>query len=559
MPEDAVRGSSHSEEERETLQQRVAVFWKAVFLISCVPVALGILIHPQSGFVRAGAFADRVALLIFGVLWLVARRGRRSFGALIATEWAGLAVVSLLIAFTGRYLTAEALADLVARVPGTVPGLALEEITDGYVSMWSIVAAALLFCLRAAVVPSRPWRTFSLTLALGLPLVAGPYFFAPASTAVPVLRTGHRPVVGAATYLGLWLVVAMAATVISRIVFGLRAQVREARRLGQYILEEKIGEGGMGVVYRARHGMMRRPTALKLLKPEMTTESTLKRFEREVQLTARLTHPHTITLFDYGRTPDGVFYYAMELLDGASLERVVRAAGRLPSERVIHVLYEVAGALGEAHEIGLIHRDVKPANIMLCREGGMDDFPKVVDFGLVKDLDRGAGETRADVIAGTPLYIAPEAITSPEAVGPRSDLYSLGGVGYFALTGQNVFEGKTLVEVCSHHLYSRPEPPSKRVSAPVAADLEALILACLEKDPAGRPASARELRRRLRACADFGRWTDEAATSWWREHKAALGGTSGEPLDSELTLTRRVEPLHPDPAQTRSVDGPSAG
>jgi serine/threonine protein kinase len=299
----------------------------------------------------------------------------------------------------------------------------------------------------------------------------------------------------------------------------------------------------VGVVYRAHHGMMRRPTAIKLLRPEKAIESNLKRFEREVQLTARLTHPHTITIFDYGRTPEGVFYYAMELLDGASLDRVVQVAGRLGPARVVHVLYEVAGALVEAHESGLIHRDVKPANIILCRQGGLYDFPKVVDFGLVKDLEPvgDAALTRADVIAGTPLYISPEAITSPEAVSPQSDLYSLGAVGYFALTGQNVFQGRTLVEVCSHHLHTKPEPPSKRLSEPVPADLEALVLDCLEKDAARRPAGARELRRRLEACAAFGGWTEEDARAWWEENAVAVAPTLSGTLDDGLTLTRQLD------------------
>ena len=220
-------------------------------------------------------------------------------------------------------------------------------------------------------------------------------------------------------------------------------------------------------------------------------------------------------------------------------------AGRLEPARVVHVLYEVAGALVEAHDIGLIHRDAKPANILLCRQGGLYDFPKVVDFGLLKDLDPGgdAALTRADLIAGTPLYIAPEAITSPESVSSLSDLYSLGAVGYFALTGQNVFQGRSLVEVCSHHLHTKPEPPSSRLHEPVPTDIEALVLDCLEKDPARRPAGARELRHRLEACAAFGGWTDEHARAWWEENAAAAAATFSGTLDEGLTLTLRLDNL----------------
>ncbi len=538
-----IRGSSHSEEERAFLQQRVALFWKAVFLITLGADVVELLLDPSS-FVRTGAVLDRASTFVFGFLWLLCRRGHRSWRVLMSVEWVGLGVAAAAITLSGRYLAAEAIAHFLAQAPGTDPGsLAVLKAADAYASIMVMLGGALVFVVHAALVPSPPGRTLVLTSLLGLPFVAVPFFLAPAFVGAPALRTANFPVVGAVTYAFWWAIVATAATVVSNVVFGLRAEVRQARRLGQYTLEAKIGEGGMGVVYRAHHGMMRRPTAIKLLRPDKAVEANLKRFEREVRLTARLTHPHTITLFDYGRTPDGVFYYAMELLDGASLERVVAVAGRLGPARVIHVLYEVAGALVEAHDAGLIHRDIKPANIILCRQGGLYDFPKVVDFGLVKDLEPGgdAALTRADVIAGTPLYIAPEAITSPESVSPQSDLYSLGAVGYFALTGQHVFNGRTLVEVCSHHLHTKPEPPSRRLNEPVPADLEALLLDCLEKDPARRPAGARELRRRLDACSAFGGWTDEDARAWWERNGGATAPAISEVPEDELTLTRRLD------------------
>jgi hypothetical protein len=534
---------SVTEEERAFLQKRVALFWKVVFLVALLPDTGVVLLHPAAAFVGTGFLLDRLSTLLFGILWLSCRRGHRSAGFLLVVEWVGLAVVTSSISLTGRYLTADALTHFTAQVPGTVPGLALEKAADAYVSLMCILGGGLLFALRAALIPSPPGRTFALTTLLGLPYLAAPFFLSPTSTGMPMLRTGHFPVTGLVTYSLWWIVISIGATVISKVVFGLRAEVREARRLGQYTLESRIGEGGMGVVYRARHGMMRRPTAVKLLRPEQTTEAALKRFEREVQLTARLTHPHTITIFDYGRTPDGVFYYAMELLDGASLHRVVRLAGALPAARVVHVLYQVAGALAEAHGIGLIHRDIKPENIILCRRGGIYDFAKVVDFGLVKDLGRpgGVGLTQADVVAGTPLYLAPEAITAPETISDRSDLYSLGAVGYFTLTGSNVFEGRSAVEVCSHHLHTPPTPPSERLGHPVPADLESLILDCLAKDPTRRPAGADEVRRRLQTCEVFGRWTTDDARTWWLDQSERLSAEAEAGERTGLTLTRDVD------------------
>src|SRR3954447_9058721 len=215
----------------------------------------------------------------------------------------------------------------------------------------------------------------------------------------------------------MWCFVIITCTVISWVIYGLRVEVREARRLGQYVLEQKIGEGGMGEVYRARHGMMRRPSALKLMRAD-NAASSLVRFEREVQLTSRLTHPNTITIFDYGRTHDGVFYYAMELLDGATLQRIVELDGAQAPGRVVRILTMACGALAEAHAIGLIHRDIKPANIMLCMQGGERDVVKLLDFGLVKELAVDEGEaklTGASTITGTPQYMAPESILTPES------------------------------------------------------------------------------------------------------------------------------------------------
>ncbi len=213
----------------------------------------------------------------------------------------------------------------------------------------------------------------------------------------------------------------------------------------------------------------------------------------------------------------------------------------LPPERVTNIVYHVASALSEAHQVGLIHRDIKPANIILCRQGGVDDVPKVVDFGLVKGVERGTNVslTQGDVIAGTPLYLSPEAITAPDTMDARSDLYSLGAVGYFALTGTHVFDGRTTVEVCAKHLHDTPELPSRRIGRRLPEDLESLLLDCLAKQPGKRPTTAVDLCRRLEACSSFGQWTPEKASAWWQEHGAAAMARVRQAQSTPLTLTRR--------------------
>ncbi len=293
----------------------------------------------------------------------------------------------------------------------------------------------------------------------------------------------------------------------------------------------------------ARHAMMRRPTAIKLLSPDKAGAVNLARFEREVQLTAQLTHPNTITIFDYGHTPDGVFYYAMELLDGATVDEIVKVDGPQPPGRVLKVMAEVAGALEEAHGVGLIHRDIKPANVLLCSQGGKPDVAKLVDFGLVKEL-AGTDQvevTNSDSITGTPLYMSPESLTSPEDLDARSDIYSLGAVGYFLLTGEHVFPGTSIVEVCGHHLHTVPEPPSQRLGSPAPEDLEALILACLAKKPDDRPQSATDLLESIDACVDRHSWQLRDAHSWWRDHADALAEHRAHAAETNPRATLAID------------------
>lgn len=330
----------------------------------------------------------------------------------------------------------------------------------------------------------------------------------------------------------------------------LRAAVLEAKQLGQYTLEEKVGQGGMGTVYRARHAMLRRPTAVKLLDVANMTDLAVARFEREVQMTSGLTHPNTVAIYDYGRTPEGVFYYAMEFLDGTNLDDLVRQHGPLPEARVVYLLKQVCGALAEAHAAGLVHRDIKPANVFLTRRGGMHDFVKVLDFGLVKVADaREAHLTSANTVTGTPLYLSPEGINRPDSVGPPADVYALGAVAYFLLVGQPVFDGKTVLDICMKHMNEEPTPPSSRGTT-VGPELEQLLLRCLSKSSDARPPNAGALLAALTDCPVSGTWTADLAAMWWGNPPQPKADDSPPPTQRFSTpdvansdLTRAITPV----------------
>ncbi len=291
----------------------------------------------------------------------------------------------------------------------------------------------------------------------------------------------------------------------------------QVRRLGQYALGDRIGTGGMGAVYHAKHAMLRRPTAVKLL-PSASDDDAIQRFEREVQLTSQLTHPNTISVYDFGRTPEGDFYYAMEYLPGMDLFKLAKEHGRQPEARVIHLLTQVCGSLEEAHKQGLIHRDIKPANLLLCNRGGIFDFIKVLDFGLAKELEDTKGLTQAGVSAGTPEFISPEAIADPQNMDGRADLYAVGAVGYFLLTRKYVFDAPNSMAVCMKHATETPVKPSEKAGIEISSDLEDLIMKCLEKDPKDRPQSGAELAEMLNACQKAGAWSQKDAKAWWNEH-----------------------------------------
>jgi eukaryotic-like serine/threonine-protein kinase len=292
----------------------------------------------------------------------------------------------------------------------------------------------------------------------------------------------------------------------------------------------------MGVVYRARHAMMKRPVAIKLLPAEAAGQEAIARFEREVQLTSQLSHPNTVVIHDYGRTHEGIFYYVMEYIEGATLDQVSVASGPMPSGRVVHIMEMVAGALAEAHEHGLVHRDIKPANILLGPRGGEPDVAKVLDFGLVRAVRTKSDVTDAGITMGTPLYMSPESMKNADHVDPRSDLYSLGAVAYYLLAGCHVFDGESDLVICGMHLHATPRPLLELVPV-VDPELEKVVMSCLAKDPDDRPSSAQGLCDALARCPSRAEWTKEKARAWWAIHERLL-----HPVDpGRVYATRKLQ------------------
>jgi serine/threonine-protein kinase len=288
------------------------------------------------------------------------------------------------------------------------------------------------------------------------------------------------------------------------------------RRLGQYDLEERVARGGMGAVYRGKHRLLCREVAIKVLEGDEINPQSVSRFEREVKMTARLRHPNTIEIYDFGTTDNSTFFYVMEFVDGITLQELVDEFGPQPPSRVIHLLLQVCGSLSEAHQLGMIHRDVKPSNILLTAWAGLYDMIKVLDFGLVKQINRDTVElTQSDGITGTPMYMSPEAVRDAATATPQSDLYSVGAVGYALLTGLPTFEGDSSVDVCWKQLSEEPIRPCDRIGKPLPEDLQNVLMSCLRKEPRERPLSIDDLESALRQCTDAGCWSAADALRWW--------------------------------------------
>lgn len=499
-----------SAEGRLLLQTRLAMFARFATLLTLGFGLLGggmlSVVHMGGGAWHWRATALHMSgALVYGSIWALAARRRQ-----LRAELLGALDLVLVMATSLSFVL----------MSWQMPVAARPEIL-------AIFGVGQALAARAVFIPCTTRRTALFGVACTLPIVVFTYVYY-STHATPELIAGPASYTYLATMLCASVVVMTAIT--SRVIYGLREKVREARELGQYTLVEKIGSGGMGVVYRAKHAMLRRPTAVKLLLPERAGEQDLTRFEREAQLTSLLSHPNTVSVYDFGRTPDGVFYYAMEYLDGVDLDTLVRMDGPQPPARVVHLLSQACGALAEAHGIGLIHRDIKPQNLLLCECAGLSDVIKVVDFGLVKALPTGNGEditnpaalSAVNQIVGTPLYMAPEAIVTPAGIDARADLYALGAVAYYLLTGSAPFQGGSIVEICGHHLHTPPEPLSSRLGRAVPPALEALVLECLAKSRDARPESARALSARLAACKIEPAWTEDDARQWWAKRGPAL-------------------------------------
>jgi serine/threonine-protein kinase len=439
--------------------------------------------------------------------------------------------------FAWLHFSALADLDVLPWLPASAPSRVNEQLLIVF-----FVAGAVrwffLIVLYGVFIPNS-WRRCALFVGIAalIPLVL--------TLATGLADDRLRPILLKPWLIQLMVLLAGAAIAVfgSRRIHTLQEEASRFRKLGQYRLQERLGSGGMGEVYLAEHVLLRRPCAIKLIHPDHAADSRqLSRFEREVRAMAGLTHWNAVEVFDYGRTEDGSFYYVMEYLPGMNLEVLVGRNGPLPPARVVHLLRQVCLALREAHGVGLLHRDIKPSNIIACHRGGFHDVAKLLDFGLVQDLnlDRDSARlTMQGTILGSPPFMSPEQSRGRTDLTPRSDIYSVGGVAYFLLTGQPPFPRETVMEMLIAHA-SDPVSSPRSVRDDIPADLEAVVLRCLEKDPARRYPDTESLEKALAGCACAGEWTEEAAAEWWRTHGETV---DVKPADEMSIPTTPVRPL----------------
>jgi len=476
------------------------------------------------------------ALASSAAMLLIARSGWWPSATLIRIGLVYEVVMSLSVT-CGAYLVA-------------FQGLNASDLTNDRVGFNGVVPWTMFFTV---LVPARPREAL---VALVVSNAFVPLLY------LQQVHVGAAPALSAGDFIPIFVLPYVANIVLSYVaacvVHGLGVEVRRAHDLGSYRLEVLLGRGGMGEVWRASHRMLARPAAIKLIRRDtlardpVMAATAVDRFEREAQVIASLQSPHTVALYDFGVTDDGSLFYVMELLEGVNLETLVRTFGPLPPERVVHLLRQACSSLAEAHHRGLVHRDIKPANIYLCQRGMEYDVVKVLDFGIVKKVvtdDGGPAArelTRANDIAGTPDYMAPEIATGAGSVDGRTDIYALGCVAFWLLTGRPVFEEKTPMAAIIAHAHKQPIPPSTATELEVPAALDRIVLDCLAKDPGARPATADALSTRLAAISFARPWTEQSAAHWWDSYRP-----SSPPLDVSAETTRAGVHVSPSAATTR--------
>lgn len=499
--------------------ERVRKYLRGTFFINLFFTVISVIVYVTGG---DGEIQASVKMLLIvcgvtafnGMTWFLILKSRPTF--IVAALTHGATTLLLSAAYT--YVS----------VAGAVEG------KGDQAPLWALIIVTLMLVMRAALIPSPAVGT----AIIGTLSIASPVYIA------------SPEVAGVGWVFGLWvaataIIVVGITTYMSHTVYGVERRLRRVTQLGQYQLGRLLGRGGMGEVYLANHQLLQRPTAIKLLS-DASGSLTRERFRQEVQTASGLTHPNTVEIYDYGRTPDGVFYFAMEYVEGATLEDIVEATGAMPPERVRHLLAQAAGALSEAHVNGLVHRDIKPSNIMLCDRGGIFDTVKVLDFGLASDVSKANKESSGG-LTGTPLYLAPEAILQADGYVTQSDIYALGAVGYFLLMGHPPFASGDLVEVLSDHLASTP--PDLVCDD---AGLAQLLMRCLAKAPRDRPTDAQAFGDELEASERLGRWTRDQAGVWWSEHQEVItahqtlpeeGSTQAASMATGQSGSRAAQPI----------------
>ncbi len=402
--------------------------------------------------------------------------------------------------------------------------IAIVETGDHFPGIEGILLALVL---HGVLVPTR--LTFAIALGLigvlSFPLfqTIGYFYFETVRSHWDQLKPSTFPFLVTLNTLSI-SIFAFLGILSSKIFYGLSKQAELGKRLGNYEIDRELTAGGMGVVFAARHRLLKRKTAIKVLRKEQIGgEDVLRRFEREVELAASLTHPNSISIFDFGTTSNGTFYYVMELLEGLDLNELIHQHGPIPTSRAIHLLLQVCGSLSEAHTKGIVHRDIKPANIFLTIRGGLYDFVKVIDFGLAKKTDHVGKDdlrlTKTGQLFGTPAYLAPEGAYGSDQLDHRSDIYSLGAVAYWLMTGKPVFEGEVM-KVIMDHVSCEPVPPSKVSELEVPQEMDKIILKCLAKKKEDRFSSILELAQKLTELGVTYTWSNDKAKDWWLDHYA---------------------------------------